>query len=231
MGVAERRGRQALRPALLALLLAAALAWASSRVAWVRVTAVDDLRGTRTTTLTGGSWAPELSALALATLAAGAAVLAVRGWLLRVVAVLIAALGAAAALPAVQVLTGGAPAARARTLLDSPTAQLSADTSAVGPGLALGAAVLVVFAGFVVARAPRHGRGLSDRYQSPAVRREHAVANPVDPAQDDVAQRRLWDALDAGQDPTLDPVGESPHPASTVGPDPSPDPGKRGQSR
>jgi len=76
--VAERRSRQPLRPALLALLLAAALAWASSRVAWVRVTAVDDLRGTRTTTLTGGSWAPELSALALATLAAGAAVLA--GW-------------------------------------------------------------------------------------------------------------------------------------------------------
>lgn len=225
----------------LGLVVAAGLLFASSRVAWVDATASDDLRGTRTAGLSGATWAAATVPLALALLAAVAAVLAVRGWARRVVAVLVALVAVAAGLPAVALLTQGPDDAAAAALLDPPAAPATVTASAgvVGPVLALLAALVAVAAAVALLRVSRSRGGLSGRYQTPGARREQARAqlgDPAagaagDPATAALSERVLWDALDAGEDPTVEPLpgegvpggeggGRDPgHPPSTVGPD------------
>ena len=68
----------------------------------------------------------------------------------------------------------------------------------VGAVAALGAAVLLM-------RKPPVRGGLSSKYDNPAARREAAakLGQGDKPASDEpVTQRMLWDALDAGEDPT-----------------------------
>ena len=90
----DRRGgnpdRAVIRVAQLVLVLAAAALWVASRMTWVEVTSFDGLGQPRTTTLSGGTWSTALMPLALLLLAAAVAALAVRGWPLRVLAVLVA---------------------------------------------------------------------------------------------------------------------------------------------
>lgn len=219
------RRRAGTREVVVGLLVAAALIWAGSRFTWVTATTVDDLRGTRTTGLKGSTWAAELVPLALVALAAVAAVLAVRGWVLRVVAVLVVLVGVASVLPAVRLLTGSAPPDRARALLDSGSAQVSTSTSAPGALLVVVGGLLLLLGGGLLLRAPGRARGLSDRYQTPAVRRERAAAVADGDVDGELTERRLWDALDAGEDPTAGPgpgVGRDPgHSPSTLPVDPS----------
>ena len=73
------------------LLLASALGlWVASRLPWVSIGSSDGLGQPTTTTLNGAAWSSALLPLAVLLLAAALAGLAVRGWLLRVVAVLVA---------------------------------------------------------------------------------------------------------------------------------------------
>lgn len=229
------RRRAGTREVVLTLLVASVLIWAGSRFTWVTATAVDDLRGTRTTGLKGSTWAAELVPLALVALAAVAAVLAVRGWLLWVVAVLVALVGVAAVVPAVRLLVGTAPPERARALLDTGSAQVTTSSSAPGALLVALGGVLLVLAGGLLLGAPGVARGLSDRYQTPAVRRERAAAVAEGELDGELTERRLWDALDAGEDPTAEPgpgAGrDARHSPSTLPDDPGAGGGEGGGTR
>lgn len=200
-GTAPRR-----RPAVVAALLlgiAALALWASSRMTWVTAYSSDGLGEDRTIGLDGGTWAASLTPLALVLVAAIAASFAVRGWALRIVAVAVAAVGVAAAIPAVG-LFGGADPEDAARIADLPLrATVTATDIAYGPAvLALVGAVAALAAAVVLWRTPRSRAGLSSKYDSPAARREAATRRGE--GDEPVTERALWDALDAGEDPTLD---------------------------
>nr|WP_232354241.1 MULTISPECIES: TIGR02234 family membrane protein [unclassified Rhodococcus (in: high G+C Gram-positive bacteria)] len=174
---------------------------------WVHLTSSDGKTLERTTDLDGSTWAAAMTPLALALLAAIAASFAVRGWALRVVGLLVALVAIAVAVPAVQLLVSGASADRAVELaelsghpedLSTTVSVLPALLALVGGVAALGAAVLLM-------RKPPVRGGLSSKYDNPAARREAAakLGQGDKPASDEpVTQRMLWDALDAGEDPT-----------------------------
>jgi len=79
-----------IRLAQLLLIVSALGLWVASRLPWVSVGSSDGLGQPTTTTLNGAAWSNALLPLAVLLLAAALAGLAVRGWLLRVVSVLVA---------------------------------------------------------------------------------------------------------------------------------------------
>lgn len=195
--------------------LAAIALWGSSRLTWVQVTSNDGKTLERTTDIDGGTWAAAMTPLALALLAGIAAAFAVRGWAIRVVGVLVGLVGIAVAVPAVQLLTSGAPGDRAADLaeLSSHLEDFSADVSVLPALLALLGAVAAMVAAVLLMRKPKARTGLSSKYDNPAARREAAAKlgqAGTDAPDEPVTQRMLWDALDAGEDPTLDPDDEGP---------------------
>ncbi|MEO9223117.1 MAG: TIGR02234 family membrane protein [Mycobacteriaceae bacterium] len=195
------------RLTLLALLLAAGALWVASRLTWVQVRTADDLRGVRSSALTGEAWTAELVPLALTVLAAVAAALALRGLALRAVGAVLVVIGVLAAVPGGQLLIEGASAERAAGLVTPPAlaAHATTTTSLGGPVLALLGALLTLVAAGSLLSTPRAARGLPSRYQSPAVLKEEA-AGVVTDLDDEVSERLLWDAMDAGRDPTADPA-------------------------
>lgn len=195
------------RPAVVAALLlgiAALALWASSRMTWVTAYSSDGLGEDRTLTLDGGTWAASLTPLALVLVAAVAVAFAMRGWALRIVAAAVAAVGIVAAVPAVGLLSGGADPEDAARIADLPVrATVTATDIAYGPAvLTLAGAVAALAAAVVLWRTPRSQAGLSSKYDSPAARRDAAARRGE--GDERVTERALWDALDAGEDPTLD---------------------------
>ncbi|BDT95432.1 hypothetical protein IFM12275_54080 [Nocardia sputorum] len=203
------------------LAVAAAALWASSRMTWVTITSSDGLTQPRTDHLDGGVWFGALTPLALVLLASIAAVLATKGWLRRVVGVLIALVAAVAAVPAFALLThSGKTAERAATLAELPArAQVeTATTSAVPAVLALLGAIAAFGAGALLARMPAESARLSGKYDNPVFRRAAASAEVTqrradDPSAPQLSERVLWDALDAGTDPTDEPAAGHEPPA------------------
>ena len=174
---------------------------------WVHLTSSDVKTLERTTDLDGSTWAAAMTPLALALLAAIAASFAVRGWALRVVGLLVALVAVAVAVPAVQLLVSGASADRAVELaeLSGHPEDLSTTVSVLPALLALVGAVAALGAAVLLMRKPPVRGGLSSKYDNPAARREAAakLGQGDKPASDEpVTQRMLWDALDAGEDPT-----------------------------
>lgn len=195
-------------PRTLLLALSAAALWGSSRMTWVHLTSSDGKTLERTTDLDGSTWAAAMTPLALALLAAIAASFAVRGWALRVVGLLVALVAIAVAVPAVQLLVSGASADRAVELaeLSGHPEDLSTTVSVLPALLALVGAVAALGAAVLLMRKPPVRGGLSSKYDNPAARREAAakLGQGDKPASDEpVTQRMLWDALDAGDDPTV----------------------------
>lgn len=203
----RRSGRTAALPALL-LAVAALCLWASSRMTWVRVSSSDGLGQDRTSDLIGGTWAAATTPLALVLLAAIAASFAVRGWALRVVALLVALVGVAAAVPAVTLLAGGDHAVRGGQLAELPArAQVTASQVFLGPALlVVVGAVAALAAALALLRKASVAGGLSSKYSAPAARREEAAKHRD--STEPPSQRMLWDALDAGDDPTADEPGD-----------------------
>ncbi|MGV9710126.1 TIGR02234 family membrane protein [Gordonia sp. NPDC003424] len=218
------------RKVLAAVLLAvAALAfWSASRLVWCTVLAADGLAPPRDFTVHGSDWSPWLTPLALVLLAAILAAFSLRGWGLRIVAVLVAVGGVLAAVPAISLLTSGANSDYAARAADLPgrfqvllitTNPWAALVVLVGSVCAVTAAVLLMrVAG---------GAGMSSKYTTPAARRdelerqifaEHEqrkraeAAGGTDAAEAEKAgngntgtpanERMMWDALDTGIDPT-----------------------------
>jgi uncharacterized membrane protein (TIGR02234 family) len=175
---------------------------------WVHLTSSDGKTLERTTDLDGSTWAAAMTPLALALLAAIAASFAVRGWALRVVGLLVALVAVAVAVPAVQLLVSGASSDRAVELaeLSGHPEDLSTTVSVLPALLALLGAVAALGAAVLLMRKPPVRGGLSSKYDNPAARREAAakLGQGDTPASDEpVTQRMLWDALDAGEDPTV----------------------------
>ncbi|QZT64708.1 TIGR02234 family membrane protein [Mycolicibacterium austroafricanum] len=184
------------RVAQLLLVLAAAGLWAASRLTWVQVTSFDGLGQPKTADLSGATWSTALVPLALLVLAAAGAALAVRGWPLRVLAVLVAAASAGMGYLAISLWVMADDAVRAARLADVPVADLldtqrhygGAVVTLVAAVLSLGGAVLLV-------RSATHRRAEAARYtrRPPAKSDTRAAA---------MSERMIWDALDEGHDPT-----------------------------
>lgn len=191
------------------LAAAAALMWIASRMTWVRVTSADGLGPQRHDALDGATWFAALTPLALVLVAAIAALLAVRGLVSRLLGVVVSVIGVLVAVPPVALLTGhAATVARGAQLADLPgRAHVTGATYEALPAVvAVIAACCAFAAGLLLARRPPKNAGLSARYANPTTRRADAArrtsAGTADA--DSVSERVLWDALDAGEDPTKD---------------------------
>lgn len=202
--------KRSLVPPVLLLVLAAVLLWASSRLTWVRVHSADGLGEAKSDSLVGSTWVAIVTPLALTLVAAIAALFALRGRLRQVLGVLIALIAAACAVPALALLTGAATDERAKQLAELPgRAEITGvDTYVFPPALALVGACSAFLASLLLVRKQAKSTGLSSKYDKPVVRREEAarrLADDRDGSDDDQpSERVLWDALDAGEDPTAE---------------------------
>ena len=202
--------------AQLLVILAAAGVWGFSRMTWLTAEVFDDKAGESTHELVGAVWDPAGTPLALAMMAALIAAMAVPPVVRRIIGVLIALLSAGASFRAVQLVGAEPDLYRAQQLLRSGVAtqnssnpeQISAWAQVVSAEvhnlpvlLTVIVAVLGVCGGVVLAMK----RGVSDtgyrRYETPERRREGAKQ---DLTENPDSGRVLWDALDAGVDPTDD---------------------------
>lgn len=211
-------GKKALRRrqagAAVALIAAAAALWAASRMVWATLTVTDDLSPIRALKVHGSDWSPWLTPLALVLLAAIAAGAAMRGWALRIVAILVALGGVLAASPAVSLLVGGDQdtyAAKAIDLSYRFRLLLVTTNSWAGVVVLIGAALAVV--GGVLLLRVATGEAMSSKYSSPAARRAELEKKTFreyrerqkrtdDESSAPESERLLWDALDTGVDPT-----------------------------
>ncbi|EOM78568.1 TIGR02234 family membrane protein [Rhodococcus rhodnii] len=200
-----RRSRSPRAIAVALLALAAAVLWASSRLTWVVVESSDGLGADRTTDVLGATWSPTSTPLALALVAAIAAVFAVRGRLVALVAVVVAIVAVGSAIGPVRLLVDGADGDRAGSIAGLPTRAVVTAVSVqpAGAVVAVVGSVVALVAAVALLRAPAGG-GLSSKYDAPATRRAKAVSEAEG---DEVTERMLWDALDAGEDPTSGDAG------------------------
>lgn len=202
----------AARPILPVALLALAAAglWASSRMTWVTVHSADGLTEPHTDELVGATWFGALTPLALVLLASIAAVFAVKGGLRQLLGVVIAVVAAVAAVPGFALVMGeGRTAERAGTLAELPVRAVvsSADVHVAPAILSIVAAVLALAAGVLLTRRTGQSGQLSGKYDNPVFRRADASAQVNKQREDTgtaapLSDRVLWDALDAGTDPT-----------------------------
>ncbi|MFI6869695.1 TIGR02234 family membrane protein [Nocardia sp. NPDC050406] len=201
--------------AVLLLALAAGLLWGASRMTWVSIEITSDFGMPRDKDLDGGTWFAALTPLALALVATIAAVFATHGWFRRLIGVVVAVLAAIAAVPEYALLRGqGKIAERAGRLAELRDWEhvVSAQTATLPAVLALAGAVAAFVAGLLLVRMPQDSARMSGKYDNPAARRAAATAEVAEhratestapPASgDQLSGRVLWDALDAGDDPT-----------------------------
>jgi uncharacterized membrane protein (TIGR02234 family) len=206
-GAPRSRGPRAIRFAQLVLVVAAVGLWVASRLSWVVVRSFDGLGQPKTTTLSGATWSTALVPLALLLLAAAVAALAVRGWVLRLVAVLVAVVSLATAYLAISLFVMPDVAARAASLAQVPVASLvGSERHYAGAAVTLAAAVATLIGAVLLLRSAASGRLGTTKYVAPAARRSAAQREVGDTA---ISERMMWDALDEGRDPT-DRSAESP---------------------
>lgn len=179
---------------------------------WVGVTSSDGLGEERSIDLVGSTWAAASTPLALALVAAVAASFAVRGWASRALAVLVALVALGAGYPAVQALVGGVPEGKAADLAELPgrAEVVAAQAFALPAVIALVGALSALIAAVMLLRKPTGRKVLSSKYDAPAARRDEVARRVKTVSEradengegDDLTERMLWDALDAGEDPT-----------------------------
>lgn len=209
-----RRGTVALRVAQLLLVLAAGGLWGASRLPWVLIRSFDGLGQPKEVAVTGASWSTALVPLAWVCLAAAVAAVAVRGWPLRALAVLMAAVSLAAGYLAVSMWVVRDIALRALDIAEIPlTSLLGTDRRLTGAVLSLLAALCVLAAAVLLMRAAAHGSGGDAKYAAPAARREAARDRAGGAGGPEMSERSMWDALDEGSDPTSDPPDDVSGPA------------------
>ncbi len=189
-----------IRVAQLVLVLAAAGLWVASRLTWVQVSSFDGLGHPKTADLSGAVWSTALIPLALLALAAAIAALAVRGWPLRGLALLVAAASAGMGYLAISLWVVVDVAVRAANLAEVPVADLLGTRRHYGGAVVvLIAAVLSLAGSVLLMRSATGGRSDATRYS------RHTATEPDGPA-GVMSERMIWDALDEGSDPTQDPT-------------------------
>jgi len=216
----DRRGTWAIRIGQLLLVFSAGALWVASALPWVVIRSFDTLGKPRTTTLSGASWSTALVPLALLLLAAAIAALAVRGAMLRLLAVLVAmvCLGTGYlaisqwAVPDVAVRAADLAQIPLRFLVESDRRYWGAAITLVATACALAGAVLLM-------RSATFGGAGTTKYVTPSARRATTSSDDRkagDGGQDDrvdwvdqgkMSERMIWDALDEGNDPTDRPPG------------------------
>lgn len=203
-----------IRTAQLLLLLAAGALWVASRLPWVSIDSFDELGPPKTSVLTGGAWSNALLPLAVLLIAAALAALSVRGWLLRAVAVLVAAACLALGYLGLSLIVMPDVAPRAAALTDVPVAILvGSHRNITGAVLTLVAAVCALLAAVLMMRAAAPAAHSTSRSDAAGARTGGRAATPE-------SERLLWDALDAGQDPT---DGSASGPGISSGPESGPE--------
>ncbi|WP_018179724.1 Trp biosynthesis-associated membrane protein [Jongsikchunia kroppenstedtii] len=212
----------------LALVLGAVCLWAASRMTWAKLTAYDHLQ-VKTFKATGSDWSPWLIAVPIVLVAALAAMVALKGWALRVAAVVVAVLCVLAVIPTISTLTGGNNVNYATKAADVPGLFIveSISTPKWPAVLVVVGAIFGVFGAVQMMRLAVGATGLSSKYQTPAARRAELEREIFDKktsgsasggssagdsssggsstdkaAPADPSDRLLWDALDSGEDPT-----------------------------
>ncbi|MDT7791283.1 MAG: hypothetical protein QOD59_719 [Mycobacterium sp.] len=184
------------RFAPLLLVLSAAALWGASRMVWVDVQSFDGLGQPKTTALTGGTWSTALVPLAAILLVAAIAPIAVRGWRLGVLAVVIAGMSAVMGYLAISLWVIRDVAVRAVHLAGVPAADLVGTQRHYGGAiLTLVAAVSTLVGAVLLLRSVAKPRPEVDRYE-----RRRQAQSPSGDA--DASERVMWDALDEGRDPT-----------------------------
>ena len=185
-----------IRLAQLLLLVSAGALWVASRMVWVEVQSFDGLGQPKTTALTGGSWSTALIPLAAILLVAAVAPIAVRGWRLGLLALIIAGVSAVMAYMAISLWVIRDVAVRAAHLAEVQVADLMGTQRHHGGAvLTLVAAIGALVGAVLLMRSVAKPRPEVDRYE-----RRRSAPSPNDGAS--TSERAIWDALDEGRDPT-----------------------------
>jgi uncharacterized membrane protein (TIGR02234 family) len=210
-----RRGRFEIRLAQLLLVVTACALWAASRLPWVVIRSFDGLGQPRQITISGASWSTALPPLAMLSLAAAIAAVAVRGWPLRVLVVLVAVASLAAGYLAVSMWVIADVTVRGADIAGIPLASLvGGDRHYAGAALTLAAALCVLVAAALLMRSAASGAGSAAKYVAPAARRSTAQRDGAGPGAPGMSERMIWDALDDGCDLTDEPTDGAAGPAA-----------------
>lgn len=206
--------------ALLLTVFSAAGLWGAGQMTWLTVTVEDDKSGESVKDIIGSVWDAAGTPLALAMLAAMILSMALQPLARRILGGVSAALAALAGVAGVNLLAGEPDLDRAQGLLvsgagtqrESAPVQISewatvvdGHTHTAPVVLFLAAAALGVVGGVLLAMKPGPARSGASKYETPEARRE-GVEKDLD--DNPGSGRVLWDALDAGVDPTDRDAGE-----------------------
>jgi uncharacterized membrane protein (TIGR02234 family) len=197
----DRQGRHTLRIAQALLVVAAAGLWAASRLTWVDVRTFDGLGPPKLITLQGAEWSSGLVPLGLLLLATAVAALAVRGWPLRMLALLVAVASLAIGYLAISLWVMPDVAVRGADIAHVPVLTLvGSQRHYPGPAITLATAICTLVAAVLLMRTAASAQGTVTKYLTPAARRAL-------PQHDEktMSERMIWDALDEGRDPTDQP--------------------------
>jgi uncharacterized membrane protein (TIGR02234 family) len=201
------RGPRLLGLAVVGLLLAAVTLWGASRGTWLTATWDVPLRGRVVVTATGADAEPVLVPWALLALAAIGGLLATSGWGRRAVGAVVGIAGLWALLRSLSGLAAPAPDALPAAARQAGRA-VGVEASVVWPLLGGVGGLLLIGVGLLVALRGAAMPRLGARYDAPGDDRRR---------RDDDEERSLWEALDAGDDPTARP--QSPTPRAPDGTD------------
>ncbi len=199
---ADQRSARTVRSAQLLLVAGAVALWAASRMPWVTVRSFDTLGPPTTTTVNGAQWSAGLLPLSVLLVVAAIAALAVRGWPLRMVALLVAITSLAIGYLGLSLWVVPDVAVRAADVAHVPVLSLvGSERHHLGAAITLSAAVCALAAAVLLLRWARSGGARTTKYATPGARRSMTQRN--DQA---TSERIIWDALDEGRDPTDHPL-------------------------
>ncbi|WP_084037361.1 Trp biosynthesis-associated membrane protein [Haloechinothrix halophila] len=185
---ATRSAKRSLLVTIAVLLLGALALWGSSRLTWIEVPAGLTIDGRLADDLTGADLVTWLVRLAVLTLAAVAAVLALPGQVRRVLGVV---LGAAGLVVLWLTLSGGAYDVAWSGPAPGYDVTGEPERTLAGPAAALAGAALLLAAGVLLLARGRRMPRLGAKYSAPGGK------SPAKDSDDD-----LWRALSDGEDPT-----------------------------
>jgi uncharacterized membrane protein (TIGR02234 family) len=156
--------------------------------------------------VTGADVAPLVPATGLVLLAAAVALFAVRGAGRVVVGLLTAVAGGVLGWAGLRALTGGLDAAAVAEAGGRPGDSV-VELSAGWPVLAVGAGAVGLAAGLLVVLRGRRWPGMGRRYERP----DAAAPRPAErPRTEEERAQAAWQALDRGEDPTVEPADRRP---------------------
>lgn len=186
-------GRRGLLAALAGCAVAAALVLLASGRVWGRAALTTVTGSVDRVSVTGHTVEPALPALALALFVLAGGVIASRGWLRRIVGVVVVGVGGAVVAVAVA-SRSDVPHELTRQAFAVARTSVSAHTSGWAV-LCIAAGLIAVASGALIVAVGARWSALGARYDADGARSVEAKPRP--------GRMSDWDALDRGEDPTL----------------------------